>query len=270
MLGFVVPYHVKPGYVERLEPEYWLDETADTVWQPDVYREAASLAERIGATRIVDVGCGSAEKLAPLHDRFDLVGIDFGPNIETCRARYRFGEWLEADFEAEGELPLEHCAESLLVCADVIEHLVAPEPLLRKLRGLLDHGALALILTTPERDLRRGRAHTGPPPHAAHVREWNLEELKAFLADEGLTGLFGLTRTNDREFYLHTIFAVVPGPRLARKDGLERWWSYREGWQELVHRAEAETRGLLASPWLRVGLKVGRTLRRHAPTSRWK
>src|SRR5438874_5273870 len=78
-------YHLKPGYVERLEPEYWLDEATEVLWQPDVYLEAAALAGRLGARRIVDVGCGYGEKIGPYRDEFEIVGIDFGSNIAACR-----------------------------------------------------------------------------------------------------------------------------------------------------------------------------------------
>ena len=168
------------------------------VWQPDVYLEAASLAALLEAATIVDVGCGSAEKVAVFRDEYKIVGVDFGVNIEACRARYDWGDWIGADLDDDDSpLPLSSLSDSIVVCADVIEHVVHPERLLRKLRDLLERGATALVLTTPERDLRRGRKHIGPSPNVAHVREWALDELRGFMADEGLEGYFGLTRTND-------------------------------------------------------------------------
>ena len=188
------------------------------VWQPDVYLEAASLAALLGATTIVDVGCGSAEKVAVFRNEYKIVGVDFGVNIEACRARYDWGDWIGADLDDDDSpLPLSSLNDSIVVCADVIEHVVHPERLLRKLRDLLERGATALVLTTPERDLRRGRKHIGPSPNVAHVREWALDELRGFMADEGLEGYFGLTRTNDTAPYLHTIFAVIPGAGLGAR-----------------------------------------------------
>jgi SAM-dependent methyltransferase len=253
-------YHLKPGYSERAEPEYWVDETGDTLWQPDVYLEAASLAERLGAGTIIDVGCGSAAKLIELHPAFEIVGVDYGPNIEACRAAYPFGEWLESDFDSGVEIPVQNADDAVVVCSDVIEHVRKPERLLHQLRSLLDRGALALILTTPERNLRRGTAHVGPPPNVAHTREWALEELQAFMADEGLEGHFGLTRTNDREPFLRTNFAVIPSSSLGAKgEALESWWAYRERWQAAVLEHEK-----LVLPQRRVRRRVGRLLRRSA------
>ena len=76
---------IRTGYAERPDPVYFADTLpGDIVHQPDVYAHAAPLATRLGATRIVDVGCGTAGKLLALADRFELTGIDYGPNIEQC------------------------------------------------------------------------------------------------------------------------------------------------------------------------------------------
>jgi SAM-dependent methyltransferase len=226
-------YHLKPGYRERLAPDYWVDDTGLTTWQPDVYPDAAALARQVGAVRLIDVGCGNGDKLAPHQWEFELVGIDYGPNIEECRRRHPGGKWLEADFDVGGPLPVPDPQRSMVICADVIEHVVHPELLLRKLHDLLERGALAVILTTPERDLRRGTAHQGPSPNPAHVREWNSRELQSFMAEERLEGHFGLTRTNDEAPFLHTILAAIPGRGLDDLESFERWWAYRERWQRL-------------------------------------
>jgi SAM-dependent methyltransferase len=252
-----VDYHIKAGYRERAQPEYWIDEDLNAVWQPDVYADAAALGDLLGARTIVDVGCGTAAKLAELHGRFELVGIDYGPNIESCRERYAFGTWLEADFESDGPLPATDFEHALLVCADVIEHLVAPERLLRRLRLALDQGAGALLLSTPERDLKRGVAHMGPPPHAAHVREWCSEELQQFMAAEGLDGHFGLTRSNDRQPTLSTIFAAIPGLAPAAQAAVARWFAERARWERLAVEQDNWIRALRSSKWTRVGFRIG-------------
>jgi SAM-dependent methyltransferase len=254
-------YHLKHGYRERPEPEYWVDETGDTVWQPDVYLEAAALADRVGAATLIDVGCGTAAKLAALHPGFDLVGVDYGQNIRICRETYPFGLWLEADFDADAPIPVPDPRGAIVICSDVIEHVRTPERLLGQLRRLLYDGAVALILTTPERELRRGRKHAGPPPNPAHTREWALGELRGFMRDEGLEGYFGLTRTNDREPFLHTIFAVIPGSAdAAEETAIERWWEYRERWEATATAHET----LLRAAPRPLGRRVVRRLRRLA------
>jgi SAM-dependent methyltransferase len=203
-------YAIRDGYTARLSPQYFADAPAERIYQPDVYRDLARIAKRLGSTRLIDVGCGNGAKLVAHRDAFELVGVDFGPNIAECRARYDFGTWLEADLGTPGPLlddpaPLKGAT---LVCADVIEHVPAAEILVAKLAGALEH-ADALLISTPDRALVRGLADPGPPRNQAHVREWTLRELGAFLRRGGLEhGTIGLTRPHDHTLAQQTIFAV--------------------------------------------------------------
>lgn len=194
-------YFIKQGYLHRPDPEYANDvENGGVVWQPDVYREAARLAELLDASCVVDVGCGGGTKLVALHPRFDVIGVDLpGPNLDACRARYPSLEWIEHDVESHRPLPVPDVvlARSVVVCCDVIEHLRRPERLLRKLRSTLPI-ARAVLLSTPERELTWGVGHNGPPPNPCHVREWTTSELTALLDDMGFRHrALSLTRTND-------------------------------------------------------------------------
>jgi 2-polyprenyl-3-methyl-5-hydroxy-6-metoxy-1,4-benzoquinol methylase len=205
-------YFIKSGYVHRPVPEYFDDTTrSGVVYQPEVYPRAASLAREAGAEVIVDVGCGEGEKLASLHPEFRIVGIDLGRNITSARERYPFGDWEEFDLDKEGTFPVDDIALSraVVVCSDVIEHLRRPEHLLGHLRRCLDlcHG---VVLSTPERNLRRGVHHMGPPGNVAHVREWAIDELAALLASFGFHGgTLELTRSNDASPRRETILAVL-------------------------------------------------------------
>ncbi|HKP76657.1 MAG TPA: glycosyltransferase family 25 protein [Longimicrobiaceae bacterium] len=205
------PYFVKPGYRHRPAPEYFHDFEGDTVWQPDVYGELPELAARLGATRIVDVGCGTAAKLVALHPRFDVVGIDHGPNIRRCRERYAFGTWIEHDLESADTLPVdpEVLRGAVIVCGDVIQHLLQPERLLAALRHALEH-AEAVVLSTPDRELTWGSAHCGPPPNPCHVREWTRDELAELLRAAGFAHVsVGYTRSHDRDPARNTILACI-------------------------------------------------------------
>lgn len=203
-------YFIRYGYRSRTVPEYSSQPAIeDVVWQPDVYPEAARIAELLSCRRIVDVGCGNGRKLAALQSRFDIVGIDHGPNLERCRVEYPSGIWLDHDLESDEPLPIADASlsESIVVCADVVEHLGRPERLLRSLRRALDF-APCVVLSTPERELTWGAAHRGPPPNPAHVREWALAELAPFLRAEGFAyGVLTLTRSRDRFPARNTILA---------------------------------------------------------------
>ena len=163
---------------------------------------------------MIDIGCGAAEKLLPLGDRFRLIGLDLGLNLERTRARHPeahvAGVRRRARPAAARSRP--RCwRRSVLVCADVIERLVDPTGLLLALRALLEHAPVAL-LSTPERVLVRGADDQGPPANAAHVREWALDELVALSTAAGLPPTFaGLTVDNDRDLEKKTSLLVLEG-----------------------------------------------------------
>ena len=226
-------YCLPRAYQARLEPEYFLDEDYEGVWQPDVYPDAAAIAERLSARRIIDVGCGTGEKLVALHPDFGIIGLDYGSNIEACQTRYDFGTWLDVDLDRDDSLGISDFTDSVLICADVIEHLVYPERLLGFLSDALDRGAGALVLSTPDRDLINERGHLGPPLNLAHVREWTSSELERFMAARGLVGHFGRTRTNDVIPALRTILAVIPGRSPRQRDIVGQWFEERSKWQRV-------------------------------------
>ena len=189
-------YCIKDGYRCNPGPVYFLDDPkGEIVFQPDVIPHAEALADERGLTKVIDVGCGWADKLAALHDRrpdWDLVGVDYGDNLEHCRQTYDWGTWLEADLEFRFDLD---ATDAVVVCSDVIEHLVDPDNLVASLLG---SGAAAVVFSTPERDIQHGRKHKGPSPNLCHVREWNLDELGAYLVRSGFTVTeSALTRGNN-------------------------------------------------------------------------
>ena len=222
---------LKPGYVSRPVPEYFEDVTPESdgvVWQPETYLYVAHLARRFGCDTVLDLGCGRGLKLAGLHPEFKIVGVDYGGNIDQCRATYPHGEWIDADLEAEIPLPLspERLARTVIVCADVIEHLRDPRSLLALLRRLMEYAPTA-VLTTPERDKVRGVEHAGPPDNSHHVREWNLDELGRLLTAHGLrVAVQDLTLDNARSHQFTTQIAVLAGdatPVTALAGELKAW-----------------------------------------------
>jgi glycosyltransferase involved in cell wall biosynthesis/SAM-dependent methyltransferase len=207
-------YHIKPGYTRREAPAYFVDlieERTGTSCQPDVYTRAAEVAVRLGATRIIDLGAGGGAKLAPLRSRFEVLGLDYGPNLELARRRFPAGIWREHDFDRAGALALsfEQLSGSVVICANVIEQLVHPEILLDNLREALAW-VEALVISTPERDLASGPESMGPPEDPHRVREWNIGEFAALLEAWGFEhGDVGLTRSETASGLRHTILAVL-------------------------------------------------------------
>jgi 2-polyprenyl-3-methyl-5-hydroxy-6-metoxy-1,4-benzoquinol methylase len=215
-----------PEYVSRAVPDYFHDAVEvmnGVTWQPDVYETAAELARSLGCGTIVDLGCGHARKLAALHPEFRIIGIDYGANIQYCRSTYSFGSWLETNLEYRELLPIPASilTDAIIVCSDVIEHLIDPRPLLHTLRTLLTR-APAAVLTSPDRLKTHGKDQLGPPPNPAHVREWTAPELATLCAQEQLAvAVVGHTRSNDVSSELATIQLVLQGPAEAAPSQVE-------------------------------------------------
>jgi hypothetical protein len=192
-------FHIKDGYVENPAICYFVDDATATrgiVFQPDVYTFAEWVAETAGITRVIDVGCGWADKLAGIHDRhpgWHYEGIDFGSNIQHCRQTH---DWMVIH-DTDIEQPFTIFGEgAIVICSDVIEHVADPTALVIALK---ESKAAAIIVSTPERDVQYGADHVGPPQNPCHIREWNWAELASYLTEAGLTVRHpSLTRGNDR------------------------------------------------------------------------
>ena len=205
-------FFLPDGYVSRPKPDYFDDAgnlASDVVHQPDVYAFADWLLRVSERRTALDIGCGSGRKLLALAAT-RRIGLDYEANIRTCRAHSPGETWIELDLE-HGDLPHIPNLEperTVVVCSDVIEHLIYPAKLLALLARLYDMGAIVLI-STPARTRARGGAHMGPPGNAAHVREWDLPELERLLDAHGLRPTFaGYTLNNTRKRRKNTILTI--------------------------------------------------------------
>jgi SAM-dependent methyltransferase len=205
-------FFLPDGYKSRASPKYFDDApnlAGKVVHQQDVYAFADYLLRVSGRNTVVDVGCGSGRKLLAV-GAAHRIGLDYLSNIETCRTRFPQETWIEVDLE-RGELPAMPDvapADAVVVCSDVIEHLVDPRKLLDLLASLYEQKAIVLI-STPSRTRARGADHMGPPGNPAHVREWALSELELLLDASGLRVTFGgYTYNNTRRWKKNTILTV--------------------------------------------------------------
>lgn len=176
---------VQATYDPREDPAYWnegrLLSAANYQW--DVYEAAARLVREQHLKSLLDVGSGPPVKLKALMPAdLDICLVD-QPNAaqhaaEMLPAAHFFAANLDRDFPAIGR------TFDLVLCADVIEHLVDPDPCLDFMRRHLAPGGL-LLISTPERDALRGRDCVDCP-HPMHVREWSFREFGSFLSSRGL------------------------------------------------------------------------------------
>ena len=193
-------------------------------WQPDVYIAATALAKRFAAKRIIDIGCGNGSKTIELAKACPTIGIDFGSNFQRARERAPELDWREHDLQSDVPLPLEapELARSIVINADVIEHLPDPFKLLAMFQRI--HKQVELILmSTPERHLTRGLRDDGPPSNAAHIQEWTAREFGALLRHAGMpTHSLGLIRSHDHSDNVATIFVAIAssGERIREVDEL--------------------------------------------------
>jgi len=70
----------------------------------------------------------------------------------------------------------------LLICADVIDHILDPDRLLDYIDTV---PAERIILSTPDRSLMYGhrqRGWWGPPHNPWHIREWSFSEFAGYVS----------------------------------------------------------------------------------------
>ena len=110
-----------------------------------------------------------------------IIGIDQAEPITICKEKHDFGEWHIDDIENSKISPAIN--SELIICADVIEHLLDPDSLLEYIKKRLTSNGV-VVLTTPERDAIRGKKcfHS---PNKQHIREWNFEEFETYLSSSG-------------------------------------------------------------------------------------
>lgn len=180
-------FGIRDGYTAREKPDYFVDNRPDgKLWQPDVLPMAAHLARTLKCNTLIDIGCGRGEKLMPYANEFEIVGVDFGENINYCRETHKFGRWLECDLEqSTPDIERDILKQAVVVCSDVIEHLVNPERLALTL-AMMSCCAPVVMLSTPDRYLTYGEDQNGPPGNPHHVREWKINEMAKWLEKYGL------------------------------------------------------------------------------------
>ena len=129
---------------------------------------------------VIDVGCGNGYKLVYYLKDFETLGIETEPCYTWLVNTYPDRKW----FKHYGET--KDC--DLIICSDVIEHILDPDILLDYLISL---GAKYYIISTPCREIlcynqnrksRYGKSWNGPPINNCHVREWTMTELKEYLS----------------------------------------------------------------------------------------
>lgn len=194
----VGPLFLPSGYKENANVTEYDDFTSDGLCQQAVYDIVVRRAKELGCERIVDFGCGAAQKIERLSSRFEIVGVDLPQVVERLRGRvmetrertterpkYRGFRVMECDFERD-VMVFPNDRPTMIVSADVIEHLKDPSRLLFSIKSSLQCGCRRAFISTPCREHCAGCRKEGPPRNPAHVREWSCTELPELLMAHGL------------------------------------------------------------------------------------
>jgi hypothetical protein len=177
--GDASTFFIKSSYKHRTSYQHFDDTPLHDEYQDGVYRHAHALADKHKHKTVFDIGCGSGFKLLKYFSAFTTVGSEIEPTLSWLHSTYPNYAWLPSDFASEPPF-----SPDLIICSDVIEHLVNPDLLLTFIASLrFKH----LVISTPERDatqmMQRGCLHDGPPENPCHVREWTYAELGRYLSE---------------------------------------------------------------------------------------
>lgn len=188
--GLPAGYHINELTSADVEGrDYWGPDVtfAALHYQVPVYRMAAFLARRHSARTVVDIGCGSADKLMRFLGRSPgrrLVGVDQPSGTALAAQRWPRLELVAGDLESEDLWRrLDGLRADLIICADVIEHLSEPDRFLDRLHAFT--GDALVLLSTPDRDRMEDTNPMGPPTNPRHVREWTTDELTWLVGRHG-------------------------------------------------------------------------------------
>lgn len=175
-------YFIKSHYICR--NAYFADNHANNgidEAQGEVYQEAYNIALECDAKIIGDIGCGSAYKLLKYFSSYKTIGFEIEPNFNYLISQYPKKTWLYGDFDRSVELPF----FNVIICADVIEHLLDPDQILNWIQSLnFDY----LVISTPDRDKLplyqkpSTQSQKGPPVNPHHIREWSFAEFETYIS----------------------------------------------------------------------------------------
>jgi hypothetical protein len=165
-------YCIKKGYSSRNRYVHFDDMLLHDEWQLEVYTHAAAIMERQHFSTVADIGCGSGFKFVKYLGHYRTLGYELPQNVRELKTLYPDRRWETLSFDDRFAIHAD-----LVICSDVIEHLVDPDELMVFLQK---QDFQILVLSTPERDIVRGVADFGPPANPAHQREWNFNEFRQY------------------------------------------------------------------------------------------
>lgn len=153
-----------------------------SLYQWHVYRYGLEIIKRNHIKNVLDIGCGTASKLVKMiSPAANIYGIDQPTAIEYCKANYKVGTFYADNLEDPKvciDVPF-----GLVICSDVIEHIVNPDIVINYIKKFCSKETY-ILFSTPDRERLRGKDCLYSPKKE-HIREWNAEEFRSYLGESG-------------------------------------------------------------------------------------
>jgi SAM-dependent methyltransferase len=197
-------YFLPDSYRINKNPTHYVDMYETDRHQKEVYLYSKKIMEEKNLKSVIDVGCGSAYKLVNYLGNHKTIGIETEPCISFLRNKYPDRTWIDSG-DPEKSFNFVDLSSDLVICSDVIEHIIDPDELVK---FLLSIKTTYYVISTPCR-LKlveyHGRKYLDPPINSAHVREWTMEEFKQYLSQyfNILESFYGISQ-NECQWHLVT------------------------------------------------------------------
>lgn len=202
--------------------DYWNEQRIESSkkFQFHVYALAAEIFRRHKFKSIADFGSGPGTKTRMFfHDIASEVHLFDQPDTEKVAQSI----YPEACFTAINLDSVNQDSDrtyDMIICADVIEHLRDPDILLDTLYSHMNEKSI-LVLSTPDRDMRRG-VNNLQSPNQYHVREWNMQELSMYVQHKGFELIDRKNVPLDKQ---ESFFYQLLNQLLYRKIFRSRWFA---------------------------------------------
>ena len=165
--------------------------------------------------KVLEVGCGAGHILERIQ-KGKLYGIDIS-DIQIKRAKNRLGDKAELKKSPGEEIPFEDGYFDVILCSEVIEHVLDPPKLLREIKRVMkDDGILSLSI--PNENLinftkkllkATGLIRLVEPKKSGwelaakdNLDEWHLHEFNMKLIKEYSSGIFKISRVAAVPFFM--------------------------------------------------------------------
>lgn len=182
------------------------------LWHMGKLKAVVNLTEKTNALpeNILDVGCASGWFLSKIHARYPkakCAGIDtYKEAIDYGKRKYRKLKLFYADGH---KVPFKKNSFDVIICTEVLEHVISPEKVLREIERVLTKDGIAIIEMDSGNflfkaiwywwtNLRRGVWRD------SHIHAFNSVKLEKMIKDNG----FSIVRRKVFNFTMAVAFLV--------------------------------------------------------------